>query len=408
MNENCSQKVPNRYLVLAAGMVIQLCAGIIYMWSVFKKPVTDYLSWDSSSAALVTSIMMVAFVVGMVIGGKILQKLGSKKTAIIGSLVMSFGIFVTAFVSSGCPDLLFLTYAVIGGLGVGIVYTCTVANVQKWFFDRRGFATGMMVGAFGFSMVIFAPLASYLLKEVGVPETFEIFGIAFLVICLISSMFLVSPPKDYTVSKNGVQVNVQMSQKQYTTKEMLHTRSFYLIFFSLFFVIPAFFILNPLLKPLGIERGLTDSLATLGVMIVGASSAAGRLSITWLSDRIGRLQALFLIIVITAIGIMAAIVAQNIMFLVCISLIGYAFGGVSGVYATITADHFGTQNMGVNYGIVCLALGASSLTFTCINNVLSGSGDYTMSFLIAAATCVVSVVLVFFLRREKNDQPTSS
>ncbi len=408
MNENCSQKVPNRYLVLAAGMVIQLCAGIIYMWSVFKKPVTDYLSWDSSSAALVTSIMMVAFVVGMVIGGKILQMLGSKKTAIIGSLVMSFGIFVTAFVSSGCPDLLFLTYAVIGGLGVGIVYTCTVANVQKWFFDRRGFATGMMVGAFGFSMVIFAPLASYLLKEVGVPETFEIFGIAFLVICLISSMFLVSPPKDYTVSKNGVQVNVQMSQKQYTTKEMLHTRSFYLIFFSLFFVIPAFFILNPLLKPLGIERGLTDSLATLGVMIVGASSAAGRLSITWLSDRIGRLQALFLIIVITAIGIMAAIVAQNIMFLVCISLIGYAFGGVSGVYATITADHFGTQNMGVNYGIVCLALGASSLTFTCINNVLSGSGDYTMSFLIAAATCVVSVVLVFFLRREKNDQPTSS
>jgi len=408
MNENCSQKVPNRYLVLAAGMVIQLCAGIIYMWSVFKKPVTDYLSWDPSSAALVTSIMMVAFVIGMVIGGKILQILGSKKTAIIGSLVMSFGIFVTAFVSSGCPDLLFLTYAVIGGLGVGIVYTCTVANVQKWFFDRRGFATGMMVGAFGFSMVIFAPLASYLLKEVGVQMTFEVFGIAFLVICLISSLFLVSPPKDYTVSKNGVQVNVQMSQKQYTTKEMLHTRSFYLIFFSLFFVIPAFFILNPLLKPLGIERGLTDSLATLGVMIVGASSAAGRLSITWLSDRIGRLQALFLIIVLTAIGIIAAIVAQNIMFLVCISLIGYAFGGVSGVYATITADHFGTQNMGVNYGIVCLALGASSLTFTCINNVLSGSGDYTLSFLIAAATCVVSVVLVFFLRREKNDQPTSS
>lgn len=408
MNENCSQKVTNRYLVLAAGMVIQLCAGIIYMWSVFKKPVTDYLSWDSGSAALVTSIMMVAFVVGMVIGGKILLMLGSKRTAIIGSLVMSFGIFVTAFVSSGCPDLLFLTYAVIGGLGVGIVYTCTVANVQKWFFDRRGFATGMMVGAFGFSMVIFAPVASYLLKEVGVPMTFEVFGIAFLVICLISSMFLVSPPKDYTVSKNGVQINVQMSQKQYTTKEMLHTKSFYLIFFSLFFVIPAFFILNPLLKPLGIERGLTDSLATLGVMIVGASSAAGRLSITWLSDRIGRLQALFLIIVLTAIGIIAAIVAQNIMFLVCISLIGYAFGGVSGVYATITADHFGTQNMGVNYGIVCLALGASSLTFTCINNVLSGSGDYTLSFLIAAATCVVSVVLVFFLRREKNDQPTSS
>ncbi|UAL07466.1 MAG: OFA family MFS transporter [Candidatus Methanogranum gryphiswaldense] len=408
MSENCSQKVMNRYLVLAAGMVVQLCAGIIYMWSVFKQPVTQYLSWNSSSAALVTSIMMVAFVIGMVIGGKIMSIFGSKKTAIFGSIVMSFGILITAFVNSGCPSLIFLTYAIIGGLGVGIIYTCTVANVQKWFFDKRGFATGMMVGAFGFSMVIFAPVASYLLKEFGVPTTFEIFGIAFLLICVTSSFFLVSPPKDYTVSKDGVQINVQMSQKQYTTKEMLRRKSFYLIFLSLFFVVPAFFILNPLLKPLGMDRGLVESLATLGVMIVGASSAAGRLSITWLSDRIGRLQALLFIIVLTAVGIIAAIVAQGVMFLVCISIIGYAFGGVSGVYATVTADHFGTQNMGVNYGIVCLALGASSLVFTCINNALSGSGDYTASFLIAAATCVVSLILVLLLKREKNDQPNSA
>ncbi|MFA6804920.1 MAG: OFA family MFS transporter [Candidatus Methanomethylophilaceae archaeon] len=396
----------NRNVILAMGMVIQLCAGIIYMWSVFKSPVSEYLSWDSGSAALVTSVMMVAFVVGMILGGKIMISQGPRKTAVLGSIMMSLGIFATAFVTSGCPSLLFLTYAVIGGLGVGVVYTCTVANVQKWFFDRRGFATGMMVGAFGFSTVIFAPVGSYLLGEVGVPMTFEIFGILFLLVCVVCSLFLVSPPEDYTVSKNGVRVNVAKAQKQYTAKEMLRTRSFYLIFLSLFFVLPAFFILNPLLKPLGMERGLSDAMATFGVMIVGASSAAGRLLITWLSDKTGRLRALFLIVALTAVGIIVAIFAQDVLFLVCIAIIGLAFGGASGVYATLTADHFGTQNMGVNYGIVSLALGGSSLTFTFLNNYLSGSGDYTLSFLIAAATCVVSFVLILLLRREKGDQPS--
>lgn len=402
-----SQRTVNRYVVLAAGMIVQLCAGIIYMWSVFKKPVTEYLSWSSDSAALVTSIMMVAFVLGMILGGRIISVYGPRITGVTGSLTMSLGIFTTAFVNSGCPSMLYLTYAIIGGLGVGMVYTCTVAIVQKWFFDKRGFATGMMVGAFGFSMVLFAPVGSYLLNNVGVPMTFEVFGMIFFIVCLLSSIFLVNPPEDYTVSKNGVKINVQMSQKQYTAREMLCKRSFYLIFLSLFFVIPAYFILNPLLKPLGMERGLSESIATLGVMIVGASSAAGRLSITWMSDKIGRFRSPILIIFLTAMGIVFAIFAHDLAFLVCIGLIGFAFGGVSGVYATITADHFGTQNMGVNYGIVSLALGASSLVFTIVNNMLSGSGDYTLSFMIAAMTCVVSLILVLLLRKETGDQPTT-
>lgn len=393
------EKTVNRYTVLVAGMIIQMCAGIIYMWSVFKTPVTDHLSWNSGSAAMVTSIMMIAFVLGMIFGGKLMNYYGARKASLIGGIMMSLGILATAFVTSDIPEMVYVTYAIVGGLGVGIIYTCTVAGVQKWFFDKRGFATGMMVGAFGFSMVIFAPLASYLLKETSVPMTFEIFGLSFLIISIICSIFIVSPPADYTVSKNGVQINVNSSQKQYTTREMLRTKSFYLIFLSMFFVLPAFFMLNPLLKPLGIERGLTESMATIGVMVVGASSALGRLSLTWLSDRLGRLQSLFLIVVLTAVGIIVAIFAQNMLFLVCIAVIGYAFGGISGVYATLTADRFGTQNMGVNFGVVCLALGISPIVFTYLNNMFSSSGDYTVSFSVAALTCVLSFIFILLLKK---------
>lgn len=400
-------KTKNRNTILAAGMVIQLCAGIIYMWSVFKSPVSAHLSWDQGSAALVTSIMMVAFVTGMVTGGKLVDTFGVRKIALIGSAVMSCGIFATAFVTSSMPAMLYVTYAIIGGLGVGMVYSCTVSNVQKWFFDRRGFATGMMVGAFGFSMVVFAPVATYLLGSVGVPSTFMILGLLFLTVCTISSLALCNPPEDYTVTKGGVKVNVAKSQKQYGAKEMMKTRTFFLIYLSLFFVISAFFMLNPMLMTLGIERGLTREIAMAGVMIVGLFNAAGRLSITWLSDRIGRTGSMLMIAAITAIGITAMIFAQSYAFLACLAAIAFAFGGASGVYAAVTADSFGTKNMGVNYGIVTTALGASSLVFTTINTRLSGSGDYTMSFVLAAVTCILSMILILLLRRERSTQETA-
>lgn len=404
-SEEIPTKVRDRRTILIAGVAVQLCAGIIYMWSVFMGPVVGYLSWNRGAAVLVTSIMMTTFVLGMIGGGKIMQKRGARFTAIVGSITMSLGIFATAFVQPGLPELLYLTYAIVGGFGVGIVYTCTVSNVQKWYFDKRGFATGVMVGAFGFSMVIFAPLADKLLSSVGVPETFMIFGIAFLVICTLCSMMLTDPPEGYTVRKEGAIVNVQKSQKQYTTGEMIRTKSFYLLFMSMFFVLPAFFMLNPLLKTLGIERGLTNEVAVFGVMLVGICSASGRLLITWLSDRIGRDASMLLIIVMTAVGITAMIFAEGYMFLVCLAVIALAFGGVAGVYPTATADRFGTKNMGVNYGVMSLAMGASSLVSTLMNSMLSKGGDYTMSFAIAAATCAISLILVLALRRERSGQP---
>lgn len=394
-------KTKNRKTVLIAGVIIQLCAGILYMWSVFKPAVKDYLSWDNGSAAMVTSIMMIGFVLGVLVGGKALDVYGARKAAVTGSILMAVGIFSTAFVTPGFPWMVYITYALIGGFGVGMVYSSTVSNVQKWYFDKRGFATGVMVGAFGFSMVIFAPIASYLLTAIGVPGTFMALGTGFLIVCVLSSLMLSNPPEGYTVKKDGAQVNVGKSQKQYTTREMLGTKSFYLIFLSLFFILPAFFMLNPLLMTLGLERGLTKEMALFGVMLVGIFSALGRLSIAWVSDKIGRLGSIVLILAMTAVGVIAMIFAEGVLFLVSLSMIAMAFGGAAGVYPTLTADHFGTKNLGVNYGLVTLSLGASSLIFTMVNNALSGNGDYTLSFIIAAATCAISFVLILLLRREK-------
>lgn len=218
--------VKNRYLVLAFGMVLQLCAGIIYMWSVFRGPVATHLAWDPAAAAITSSVMLSTFVAGMIFGGRAQDKLGPAPVALLGSILLGLGMILSSFVPMTAPWLIYVFYGVIGGFGVGCVYTTTVSVIQKWFFDKRGFATGMMVAAFGFSLVLFAPITKNLLADWGVPTTFLAIGIAFLVICSVCSLFLANPEAKPQAG------SAQSTQKQYTTKEMLKTKAFYLLSLS--------------------------------------------------------------------------------------------------------------------------------------------------------------------------------
>jgi len=384
--------VKNRYLILAMGMVIQLCAGIIYMWSVFKGPVSQHLSWEESSAAITSSIMLSTFVLGIIIGGRIQDKYSPSPVALAGGVLLGLGMVLSSFVPQSSPWLIYVFYGIIGGFGVGCVYTTTVSVVQKWFPDKRGFATGMMVGAFGFSLVLFAPLTKKLLTDWGVPRTFLFFGILFIVICSLCSLFLNNPE---VKQQRGTPAS---TRKQYTTGEMLKTKEFYFLAFSMFFLLPAYFILNPLFISLGVERGLSESMATFGVMLTGIASASGRLLISWFSDFVGRKAGIATISLITLIAALVMIFAQGVLFLVCIAAIAFSFGGSASVYAATTADLFGTKHMGLNYGCVMIAFGSSALIFQLLSTVLSN----TYSFIVAAAGCVITITMVAALKIPKK------
>ncbi|MEL7624295.1 MAG: OFA family MFS transporter [Clostridiales bacterium] len=391
-------QVKNRYGLLIAGMLIQLCAGIIYMWSVFRGPVAQHLEWEASKAGYTSSIMLAVFVLGIILGGKAQDKIGPKPVTAFGSVLISLGMILTSFVTKAAPWLVYITYGIIGGLGTGIVYTATVSVVQKWFPDKRGFATGFMVAAFGFSLVIFAPITNTLLTGIGVPKTLLAFGAIFLAVCVACSLRIDNPPPDYA-PPGFVASRMNVTKKQYTTGEMLKTRQFYLISLSLLCILPAYFILNPLFMTLGAERGLSKDLAVLGVMITGVASAAGRLLTSWISDLIGRKQAVYMIILITMLAILTMIVARGPLFLICIAAIAFGFGGAAGVYPAITADNFGTKHMGLNYGCVMVGFGISALLFPIISNHLVKSGSYTTSFILAAATCLIAFILVLLQKR---------
>jgi OFA family oxalate/formate antiporter-like MFS transporter len=344
--------------------------------------------------------MLTVFVLGIVIGGRTQDKIGPKIVTVIGSLMLGLGMILTAFVTKDMPWLVYITYGVIGGFGVGTVYTATVSVIQKWFPDKRGFATGFMVAAFGFSLVIFAPITNKLLSEIGVPKTFIAFGLLFSSICFICALQISNPPSDFApkgLAKSKAGGSIE--KKQYKTSEMLKTRQFYLIAVSMFCILPAYFILNPVFITLGTDRGLSTDMAIVGVMITGIASASGRLVMSWISDIIGRKRAICTIIIITMVAILAMIFASGVMFILCIAAIAFSFGGSAGVYPALTADNFGTKHMGSNYGCVMVGFGLSALIFPIISNNLVKSGEYTTSFILAASSCAIALILVMMQKQ---------
>ena len=390
-------KTKNRYFILSAGMVIQFCAGIIYGWSVFRGPVAAHLNWDAGAASLTSSVMLAMFVIGIILGGRAQDKLGPRKVTLTGSVLIGAGMICTSFITAGAPWLVYATYGCVAGLGVGSVYMSTIAVVQKWFPDRRGFASGMIVCAFGLSLVLFAPLAKSMLAWLGVPKTFLVFGASFLIVCGICSLFVQNPPEGY-LPKGYKPSQAANTKRQYTPSEIIKTKQFYLLLGALCFTLPAYFILNPVFMSLGAVRGLSEGLALLGVTLTGISSALGRLTVSWTSDKIGRKAAMVTIAVITLGASLMMIAGEGVLFLLCIMLISFGFGGAASVYSTMTVESFGTKHGGMNFGLVMIGFGVSALVFQNISKALTAGGSYTSSFVLAAVTCVIAIVLVLLMK----------
>jgi OFA family oxalate/formate antiporter-like MFS transporter len=246
---------------------------------------------------------------------------------------------------------------------------------------------------------VFSPLAEMMIKpeNLGVAATILAFGVGFLVICAVSALFVVNPyegfvPKGFTPAQQAA-----VTRRQYTPKEIIRTKQYYLLAGGLLFTLPAYFMLVPVFRSLGVDRGLIPELAVLGVMITGIGSASGRLIVSWVSDKIGRKGAMVAIAVLILAASLVMIVAEGVLFLVCITLISFGFGGASSVYAAMTAESFGTKNVGMNFGLVMLGFGVSALLFQNISKALAAGGNYTASFIIAAATCAAAIVVVLLL-----------
>lgn len=378
-----------RIITVFACIFLQMCVGILYLWSVFRTPVIEYFNWNGSSANLVSSIMIFGFVAGNLFGGIVRDKIGSRITALIGAVLFALGIFLSSFLTASSVWVIYITYSGVSGLGCGFAYAAVLAVLQKWFPTRRGFASGIAVASFGISTVIFTPVIEAFLNGFTVAVTFRYLSIIFIAVGVISSL-LIFPAEE---SK------AQLQSKFLTPKQAVKLGSFWCIALSFFFINATWNIALPLLKDLGMNRGLSSTAVGIAISIVGIGNTLGRFSMANLSDKIGRANTIFILAALTALCSIALIWAGGYFYIVVIVLAAFAYGGPSAVFPPMTTDLCGAKYAGTNYGIAMLGLGFSAISFTAISNALyEESGTYTYSFIIAAVSAVIPIGLMLLYK----------
>ena len=182
----------NRWTIAVAGVFLQIALGAVYAWSVFRIPLAKQFHWTISQVTLTFTIAIFVLGFAAFFGGLWLNGKGPRIVAMTGGFLYGLGVFLASFSNHGLWWL-YLSYGVIGGIGLGFGYIVPVAVLVKWFPDRRGLITGIAVGGFGAGALITAPVATRLIQRVGVLTTFAYLGIAFLIVTVIAGYFMQNP-----------------------------------------------------------------------------------------------------------------------------------------------------------------------------------------------------------------------
>jgi OFA family oxalate/formate antiporter-like MFS transporter len=390
------EKVCNRWLIVLGAVIIQLCLGAVYAWSLFNTPLVGKFGWEKSSVVLTFSITIFVFSIFTIIAGKIQDKIGPRWVATGGGILLGLGLLLASQATS--LNQLYIFYGVIGGAGIGCAYVCPLATCLKWFPDMRGLISGIAVAGFGAGALVFKPLILKFLGSVGVSTTFLYLGIIYLVAVVLGAQLLAVPPSGYSpagwiLPKPGLE-----EDNEFSTGQMISTIQFYIIWVIYLFGCMAGLMVIGLATDIGMKLAKLDiAAAGNAVVVIALFNAAGRIIWGILSDKYGRVNSLLTMYVLTALAMFGLYTMEitYMSFLILCSLIGFCFGGFLAIFPSLTADYYGTKNVGMNYGIVFLAYGIAAI----IGPKIGTSVEFTQAFLFAAVLCIIGALLTFLIRK---------
>lgn len=385
-----------RWVFVILGLIINLCLGSIYAWSVFRKPLEDYFNVGATESLLPYILFLAFFAALMPITGPFLDKYGPRWVTIIGGIIVGVGWILGSKATS--MTQLAIYYGVIGGIGVGIAYNCPIGVAGRWFPDRRGLAVGLTVLGFGISALITAPLARSLIVSSGPLATFLYLGIAFLIIIVILGIPLKFPPAGWK-PEGWTPPPAAVAAKDLKAGEMLSTGSFYGLWLCYIIGTLAGLMAIGVSSPVGEELfNLSAATAALYVSIFAIFNGVGRPIFGYLVDKINaRNTALisFIIIFIAAIllGKFSG-TASPTLYLVCFCGLWLCLGGWLAIAPAATGAYFGTKFYGPNYGLVFTAYGIGAI----IGNLLAGTlRDLTGSYVSVFFPWVTILAVVGFI-----------
>ena len=388
-----------RWLFVVIGLVMNVCLGAVYAYSIFLGPVKKAFNVSASMANLPFMVFLSFFAILMFFGGRIMEKLGPRKLIITGSIIVGLGWMLSSF----APNIwiLTLTYGVIAGSGVGLVYGCPVATAARWFPDKKGLAVGLMLAGFGGSALITGKIASLMIPAVGLPTTFLYFGIVFGIVLVILGLPFRFPvagwkPAGWTPAAGSV------AATDFMPSDMIKTPTYWGLFFCFMIGSIAGLMAIGISKPVGSEiiKISGETAATL-VGVFACFNAIGRPLFGFITDKLtARYATMINLAIILLVSILMIKAGEGDTNLYVISFVGFwlCLGGWLAIAPAATATFFGMKNYARNYVVVFFAYGLGAI----IGGIISGQakdvfGTYTVAFYPTAVLAVVGLVLAFVL-----------
>lgn len=396
-----AEKAANRWIVVLGALMIQICLGALYIWSVFKVPLIQQFGWEAASVSLAFSINVLVGAVSFVFAGRLQDVYGPRWVATTGGVLLALGMVLLSRINS--ITQLYITFGLIAGMGISFGYVCPLATCVKWFPDKKGFMTGLAVAGFGLGATLFTPIANYLKSTVGLMPTFAYLGITYGVFVVIGAQLLKVPPPGYRPAgwNPPVTVTGETMGTDFTTRGMLKTTQFYLMWVAYLFGTAAGLMIIANAMPIATVQGLTGALAASAVMIISLFNAAGRIIWGTISDRLGRTKVLKIIFLICGVTMLSLKMLTGIMILIGVALVGFCFGGFLAVYPSLTADYFGTKSYGANYGCIFLAYGTGAVAGPMLYDLIKSPVPGMLSstpMVVSGVACLIGLVLMFILK----------
>ncbi len=409
----------NRWLILVAGVLVQLAIGAVYAWSVFSKALQSdqAFGWSKSQATVPFEVAIGMIFIGSYIGGRIQDRRGPKIVALTGGVIYSVGVLLASFATGSSFWLLVLGYGIIGGFGLGMAYIVPIAMLQKWFPDKPGLITGIAVAGFGFGAVITAPVGQRLISSTPDMPTkaFLPLGIGYLVAILIGASLFRNPPQGYqppgfqapVATTDGHGAAEVSGTRDFTANEALSTPQWYLLTAILTLSVVAGISLISVAAGSATDiTGLSAAGAATLVGVLGLFNGAGRVLWGWLSDRIGKMPAFMGILGIQGVCLLLIPHASSVaMFAVLAALIYTCYGGAFGTMPSTAGRFFGVKNAGAIYGLMLIGWSIGGIVGPLLISKLIGEDKaYTLGFTVVGIIALAGLVVPMITKKPAADR----
>ncbi len=402
------QSKVNGWTVTMAGLGINLALGILYTWSVFRLYIEDSIqsadgrfNWDPAALNDPYAVCCLVFAFTMVFAGRVQDMLSPRITALIGGILAGLGLI--AISQSNELWTWIMGFGVLTGMGIGFGYASATPPAIKWFpAYRTGLIAGLVVAGFGLASVYIAPLATFLIRSFGLSNAMLIFGIGFLFVVSVLSLFLINPPHDHvpqdTRSAEARAKDVQSIE--FSPVQTLMTGAFYKLWFIYF--VGAGVGLMIIGGVAGMAKSSLGELSWLVVALMAVGNAAGRIVAGFVSDKIGRTLSMLIMFSFQALVIFSLIFIPEHLALplvIAATLIGFNYGTNLSLFPAATKDYFGLKNFGVNYGLLFTAWGVGGLVLPRISQtIVAATGTMQAAYLLAIALLILSAALTMLTR----------